>query len=437
MGERAVDAAHGVPGVLPALVGQPVPGGVDVLQQMVAVGVAVLDQPGQRPRQRRQQGLDLLGGQAPAAGVGQGEHPQRGGVDGAVVDRRQGPVDPVGGVRLPERERRAAHLVEDLAGLLRGVRVGPRALPVRQDPQRRGGEVGGDRQHHPRRPQAVPAEQGEEPGRARADELLVGGVGGGQAQQAQVVQRPRHHRGQTTVGADDVQRAPGGRAAGAGHHRPGVGEAEQQLARDALPGFDVDAPGHDDGAVLDRPVRPVGPQRAPEPVQQPDRLGAAHVGRGDQRVPAAALDRVQRGQVGPHPDLQHAAERRRSGGHDGDLLADQARLDLTPALDPHGRVCAAVPECPGHGQEHVGVAAVVVVGQRRGLLAVDGDHALTDEPAVGVEEPLDTGVTHLAVLRGPGLGGGGQHEGEVVDPRLTTQGHVCDHVRHLLPPTAP
>ena len=47
-GERAVEATDGVAGVLPALVGQAVAGLVDVLQQVVAVGVAVLYQPGQR-----------------------------------------------------------------------------------------------------------------------------------------------------------------------------------------------------------------------------------------------------------------------------------------------------------------------------------------------------------------------------------------------------
>ncbi len=106
-------------------------------------------------------------------------------------------------------------------------------------------------------------------------------------------------------------------------------------------------------------------------------------------------------------------------------------------MHPDGRVGTGVAERTGHREEDVGVPAVVVVGQRRGLLTVDGDHALAHEAAVGVQEALDAGVAHLTVRPGPRLGGGGEHEREVVHPRLTALEHVCGHVRHLLPPAAP
>jgi hypothetical protein len=60
-GRASRRSADGVAGVLPALVRQPRAGLVDVLEQVVAVRVAVLDHPGERPLERRQQRLHLVG----------------------------------------------------------------------------------------------------------------------------------------------------------------------------------------------------------------------------------------------------------------------------------------------------------------------------------------------------------------------------------------
>ncbi len=67
--ETAVPPPHRVAGVLPALVGQPAPGRVDVLQEPVAVGVAVLDHPPQARFERGQERLHVLLRHTPAPRV--------------------------------------------------------------------------------------------------------------------------------------------------------------------------------------------------------------------------------------------------------------------------------------------------------------------------------------------------------------------------------
>ena len=159
VGDPAVGEPDGVAGVLPALVGQaPAAAGVDVLQQAVAVGVPVVAHVAQGGGQVRQQRPDLRLGHAPAPGVVQQADPQRGGVDGAVVPGGQSP-----GPLPPGR----AQLVQDLARRLAGGRVDPAALAPGQRAQRARGQRPAEGQQQPGGPDAVPAEQGQVPGRAR------------------------------------------------------------------------------------------------------------------------------------------------------------------------------------------------------------------------------------------------------------------------------
>jgi hypothetical protein len=97
---------------------------------------------------------------------GQQQEEQRGGVDRAVVAA-------VG--HLAQRGQLAgAQLVRDLAGFLDPVGMVPGALRGGQGAQRAGGQLRPVRQREQRRDQAVPPEQGEEPGRAGGRDRQAG-----------------------------------------------------------------------------------------------------------------------------------------------------------------------------------------------------------------------------------------------------------------------
>ena len=87
-----------------------------VAQQAVVGLLRSVPHPAQRALERRAQVDDVGGVETPAPGVVEQADPQRRGVDGAVVDRRQGEVAGV-------LEDGAPHLVQDLARLLRGADV--------------------------------------------------------------------------------------------------------------------------------------------------------------------------------------------------------------------------------------------------------------------------------------------------------------------------
>ena len=155
---------------------------VDVVDEPVAVGVAVVQQPVQCAPQRGEELAHLLFRHPGSVRVGQEAHPQRGRIDRAVVDRRQ--HDPLAG----HREGLAAQLVQDLAGLLRGLGVGALALEAGEDAK------GGCRdpvihgEGEPCRPERIAAEEREEPGRTGGEELLVGPVGKRETQCVEVRQ---------------------------------------------------------------------------------------------------------------------------------------------------------------------------------------------------------------------------------------------------------
>ena len=145
----------------------PRPADVDVLDEAVAVGVAVELQPGQRPAQGGQQLGDGRVGQAPPPRVGQQADPQQGGVDRAVVGDRP-PVGEPGGRPRRGSSWRSSCMI--LPGASPESCVHSGALPPGQRAQGALGQLGAQRQHHPRGPDAVAAEQGQEPRRAGAEE---------------------------------------------------------------------------------------------------------------------------------------------------------------------------------------------------------------------------------------------------------------------------
>ena len=142
---RFGDAPRGerdaVEGVLPALVGEPAVGGALVLDEPVAVAIAVLAQPFEGAVGVGQQRVDLLARDPPAAQLAQQHDEQRRRVGGAVID-----------VAGSERQRRAdagPHLVQDAAGLLLGQRVDLLPLERREGLQRAERQRLVERQQHP------------------------------------------------------------------------------------------------------------------------------------------------------------------------------------------------------------------------------------------------------------------------------------------------
>ena len=159
-----VGEPDGVVRVLPALVGQAAAGRVVVGDEAVAVAA----DPAERRLQVRQQGAHLVGGQAPAPRVAQQADPQRCRVDRAVVERREA---------LCRRGGGAAALVQDLARLLAGVRVGGAALRAGERAQGAAREGDVVREQERGRPEGVAAEQGEVPRGARAAKTSPGWPG--------------------------------------------------------------------------------------------------------------------------------------------------------------------------------------------------------------------------------------------------------------------
>ena len=166
---RPVAVPDAVGGVLPPLIGEPPVRHPLVLDVSVAVEVAVVLDPLERPLRVGQELVHHLAGEAPSAQLTEQHDEERGGVGGPVVD-----------APAAERQRgrvAEAHLVEDAARLLLASRVDVLALEPGQglqDPER---QVGVDEQRHPRRDERVAAEHRHEPRRAGRQHDALGIVG--------------------------------------------------------------------------------------------------------------------------------------------------------------------------------------------------------------------------------------------------------------------
>ncbi len=195
-GDRAVGLAsvaelHGVPGILPALVAQAVAGGVLVAEEpAVRASGRARWRPAAIPRPvpRSAAGPDAassvrLRHSSPAGTATAGWNPRRRSTPAAGAGPRFPAPAPwtaarAGSCRAPPRP----------SGSCR------RALELRQGAQRAGGQPGVEGQQQPCRPQRVPAEQREVPGRPGGDERGVGQLPGGQAQAVQFIERVLQQR---------------------------------------------------------------------------------------------------------------------------------------------------------------------------------------------------------------------------------------------------
>ena len=159
VGQSSVGEGDRVPGVLPALVFEPVGIAPLVFDVAVAVAIAVVVDPVHRGARLGLQSAHQLAVARPALVFLQQDQEQRRGVGGAVVGRVRRVLE---GGHLAE-----AQLVRDLAGLRVAEGVVSAGLEQGQRPQRRGRQLGHERQRLEAGDQAVATEDGHEPGQAR------------------------------------------------------------------------------------------------------------------------------------------------------------------------------------------------------------------------------------------------------------------------------
>ncbi len=158
VGRAAVGVADRVARVLPALVEQAKPRAAAVLDEPVAVEVAVAVDPVERRQRVRPQALEQLVVAGPGVDLAEDDEPQRRRIDRAVVGVVRG---------LPGSGHLAGpQLVEDLARLGVVPRVVGRGLQAGEDGQRVGGDARIERDQLERGDEAVATEQGGEPGNA-------------------------------------------------------------------------------------------------------------------------------------------------------------------------------------------------------------------------------------------------------------------------------
>ena len=226
LGQLAVGVEDRVLRVLPALVAEAAlaPGGV--LDETVAVAVAVVVDPAQRRlqvRPDRADGLEVAGALVVHA---RQHHEQRRRVDAAVVQPER---------HLAEARHFAlAGLVQDLAGL--GVRFGPllRRLGGGQELQDSPGDRGIDPQQLHRRDDAVAAERGAEPGDAGVGVSPVRGVSD---QHVEIRDRATQDLVQDLVRGRDR----GGAGGGGAQRAPRLAQGDEEPL---VPGSTGGAPSH-------------------------------------------------------------------------------------------------------------------------------------------------------------------------------------------------
>jgi hypothetical protein len=172
--------ADAVPRVLPSLVLESLRVAPGVLDETVAVTVAVPIDPVERSIGCGEQRPNTIRQTGPSGELTDQHHEQRSRVDGAVVRAR--PAEQLGA------ERVEPHFVEDPSGLLLGTfhDLGP--LRVRQLGQHTGRELVIEGQRHPAREDGVAAEQRHEPGCARGDHDPIDVVGIEDPQRPQIGQ---------------------------------------------------------------------------------------------------------------------------------------------------------------------------------------------------------------------------------------------------------
>ena len=346
----AVAPLDRVAGVLPSLVRQPVTGLVDVVDEAVAVAVAVVSQPGQRAAQWRAAGRRTSSSRHPGVErVGEQAHPERSRVDRAVVERRQ--------QRRPRRASRAARCAAR-AGSCRAAarsRRRPLALESRQDAKGGCRDPGVHGQREPRRPQRVASEQREEPRRAGGEELVVRVVGQRQPERVEVAERGIQPPAEPRVARRGVQRDDPRRGShGALHHERRVVAASSDhdtlvglAGRDAHVPVEADAPRRPCGRA---PGAEIVNDRSPEVTVNSPPVAPRRPGRSQARgVARPALTSCSGANSG-------TSSTRRSTGHRvrdvrGDASWSRRRARLRPrgcaAAAPSGRATDRRPRAAG------------------------------------------------------------------------------------------
>ena len=322
----------------------------------------------------------------------------------------------------------AAQLVHDLAGLLGGRGLGAGALQPREHAQSVAGEPSAERQHHAGRPERVATEEGEEPGGAGGQELLIGMPDHGQPQRVEVGQRALDPSGEPRVDAIEGEPRLGRRAP-----RRGAGRTAHRADRICR----VQLPPHAHRAA--RRYDDVGAQQ-----QAARALGEAQ-----------ARGREARRHVLARPAGGAVVELHGDRGGGGQTLlegVDGCGVEVELDLDGGGDRCV-VPgrererlgasfddDLPVDAQAHAGVGGrVVEVAQQRldrdpigcaparhevlGCEPADAHPKAAHHAHIGVRDAVNRRGADRAVGGRPHLGGGAQHDELVVQEGLQGVGH--------------
>ena len=322
---------------------------------------------------------------------------------------------------------------------------------MRQRAQRAHGGARGQRQHEPRGPQRVAAEQREEPRRAGRKEFVVRQGGNRHAKTVKIAQRGVHPVGHAIIGGRHAHVGP--RAVGMRRRDCVARRADRDVHAGVggSAGWHAQAPDHADLQPVhaDRrrfiTLRAIGlsrgdghnqiavrgPGHAPALLQRHRHLAVA--GRGGRRT---ALDLLHRGHVEAQPygefDLtvdvevaaQHEPFRQRVAGQ------------FTALVDADLRVDGRAVDIAGDHRGHAAARARRMPGKRGRRLAVHGRHDARDQARVAHVESRDAGRSGVrftgvdrAVGIAPQLGRGHDKRLHVVHPRLSYLlsgvGHKC------------
>ncbi len=184
LGEATVAKADRVSRVLPPLVLQAVLGGALVLEEAVAVAIGgALDPPhrgDEVPLHRAQEG-EIAGA---TVVLGEQQDEERRGVDAAEIGEARGEA--------PRADQAlGAQLVQDLPGLLLGLRIILLALPARERSQDAAREIRQERARLQRGEERVAPEERHEPGDARGEvEVVARALEPRDAQRVEILDRP-------------------------------------------------------------------------------------------------------------------------------------------------------------------------------------------------------------------------------------------------------
>ena len=408
--ERTVLPLDGVARVLPPLVGQAVAGLVDVLEEPGALRGSHDPVEG---RFHRGQQCDHVGIRHSLGRLGEQADPQGCRIDRAVVQRRQHDA------LARHRQCRRAQFVHDLARLLGRRRVVVRALQTREDAQRGCRDPRIQRQQQSRRPERVPSEQGEEPGCAGREELVLRRRGKGEAQRSEIVEGAVEPALQTRIGTRGHARAlPGDRRGRPAHHEGGVRKECRPRHAHPAPGGAVQAPFQGDLAI-------VGGDRGIRRRQLDGGVAATDDDRavGDRDFafrPAgrARFHVLQGADIDAHAGTQSEGDRDGAVGVHGERLGDAALHHGALPLQTHLRIGRVVVHAPqqsihphGAGRDQVGGDVLRAMPRTvgAGIVHVETAH----EPRVSVVDTVDRGRAHVAVTPRPRLGGCGERHDPV------------------------